>query len=119
MVSHDKDIIAKVVEQILLVKDSQVNLFVDDISDYEDILKDELKPNKGNKNKNIYESNKKSRKIENKINKLIVIKKELEDKMSSLENIDNFELLEELSNSYNKIKKEILDLENEWIDNSS
>ena len=119
LVSHDKDIIEKVAEQILLVKDGQVNLFVDDISDYEDILKDELKPNKGNKNKNIYESNKKSRKIENKINKLIVIKKELEDKMSSLENIDNFELLEELSNSYNKIKKEILDLENEWIDNSS
>ncbi len=119
LVSHDKDIIEKVAEQILLVKDSQVNLFVDDISDYEDILKDELKPNKGNKNKNIYESNKKSRKIENKINKLIVIKKELEDKMSSLENIDNFELLEELSNSYKKIKKEILDLENEWIDNSS
>ena len=119
LVSHDKDIIEKVAEQILLVKDSQVNLFVDDISDYEDILKDELKPNKGHKNKNTYESNKKSRKIENKINKLIVIKKELEDKMSSLENIDNFELLEELSNSYNKIKKEILDLENEWIDNSS
>ena len=119
LVSHDKDIIEKVAEQILLVKDSQVNLFVDDISDYEKILKDELKPNKGNKNKNTYESNKKSRKIENKINKLIVIKKELEDKMSSLENIDNFELLEELSNSYYKIKKEILDLENEWIDNSS
>ena len=75
LVSHDKDIIEKVAEQILLVKDSQVNLFVDDISDYEDILKDELKPNKGHKNKNIYESNKKSRKIENKINKLIVIKK--------------------------------------------
>ena len=119
LVSHDKDIIEKVAEQILLVKDSKVNLFVDDISDYEDILKDELKPNKGHKNKNNYDSNKKSRKIENKINKLIVIKKELEDKMSSLENIDNFELLEELSNSYNKIKKEILDLENEWIDNSS
>ena len=119
LVSHDKDIIEKVAEQILIVKDSQVNLFVDDISDYEDILKDELKPNKGNKNKNIYESNKKSRKIENKINKLIVIKKELEDKMGSLENIDNFELLEELSNSYNKIKEEISDLENEWIDNSS
>ena len=119
LVSHDKDIIEKVAEQILLVKDGQVNLFVDDISDYEDILKDELKPNKGHKNKNSYESNKKSRKIENKINKLIVIKKELEDKMSSLENIDNFELLEELSNSYNKIKKEISDLENEWIDNSS
>ena len=119
LVSHDKDIIEKVAEQILLVKDSQVNLFVDDISDYEKILKDELKPNKGHKNKNTYESNKKSRKIENKINKLIVIKKELEDKMSSLENIDNFELLEELSNSYNKIKEEISDLENEWIDNSS
>ena len=119
LVSHDKDIIEKVAEQILLVKDGQVNLFVDDISDYEDILKDELKPNKGHKNKNSYESNKKSRKIENKINKLIVIKKELEDKMSSLENIDNFELLEELSNKYNKIKEEISDLENEWIDNSS
>ena len=119
LVSHDKDIIEKVAEQILLVKDSQVNLFVDDISDYEDILKDDLKPNKGHKNKNNYDSNKKSRKIENKINKLIVIKKELEDKMSSLENIDNFELLEELSNSYNKIKEEISDLENEWIDNSS
>jgi len=119
LVSHDKDIIEKVAEQILLVKDSKVNLFVDDISDYEDILKDELKPNKGHKNKNNYDSNKKSRKIENKINKLIVIKKELEDKMSSLENIDNFELLEELSNSYNKIKEEISDLENEWIDNSS
>jgi len=119
LVSHDKDIIEKVAEQILLVKDSQVNLFVDDISDYEDILKDELKPNKGNKNKNIYESNKKSRKIENKINKLIVIKKELEDKMSSLENIDNFELLEELSNNYNKIKEDISNLENEWVDNSS
>ena len=119
LVSHDKDIIEKVAEQILLVKDSKVNLFVDDISDYEDILKDELKPNKGHKNKNNYDSNKKSRKIENKINKLIVIKKELEDKMSSLENIDNFELLEELSNKYNKIKEEISDLENEWIDNSS
>jgi len=119
LVSHDKDIIEKVAEQILIVKDSQVNLFVDDISDYEDILKDELKPNKGHKNKNNYDSNKKSRKIENKINKLIVIKKELEDKMGSLENIDNFELLEELSNSYNKIKEEISDLENEWIDNSS
>ena len=119
LVSHDKDIIEKVAEQILIVKDSQVNLFVDDISDYEDILKDELKPNKGHKNKNNYDSNKKSRKIENKINKLIVIKKELEDKMSSLENIDNFELLEELSNKYNKIKEEISDLENEWIDNSS
>ena len=119
MVSHDKDIIEKVAEQILIVKDSQVNLFVDDISDYEDILKDDLKPNKGHKNKNNYDSNKKSRKIENKINKLIVIKKELEDKMGSLENIDNFELLEELSNSYNKIKEEISDLENEWIDNSS
>ncbi|MQF93489.1 MAG: ABC-F family ATP-binding cassette domain-containing protein [SAR202 cluster bacterium] len=119
LVSHDKDIIEKVAEQILLVKDSKVNLFVDDISDYEDILKDELKPNKGHKNKNNYDSNKKIRKIENKINKLIVIKKELEDKMSSLENIDNFELLEELSNKYNKIKEEISDLENEWIDNSS
>ena len=119
LVSHDKDIIEKVAEQILIVKDSQVNLFVDDISDYEDILKDDLKPNKGHKNKNNYDSNKKSRKIENKINKLIVIKKELEDKMSSLENIDNFELLEELSNKYNKIKEEISDLENEWIDNSS
>tara|TARA_Y100001970_G_scaffold284971_1_gene403501 strand:+ start:324 stop:2117 length:1794 start_codon:yes stop_codon:yes gene_type:complete len=119
LVSHDKDIIEKVAEQILLVKDSKVNLFVDDISDYEDILKDELKPNKGHKNKNNYDSNKKNRKIENKINKLIVIKKELEDKMSSLENIDNFELLEELSNKYNKIKEEISDLENEWIDNSS
>ena len=119
LVSHDKDIIEKVAEQILIVKDSQVNLFVVDISDYEDILKDDLKPNKGHKNKNNYDSNKKSRKIENKINKLIVIKKELEDKMGSLENIDNFELLEELSNSYNKIKEEISDLENEWIDNSS
>ena len=119
LVSHDKDIIEKVAEQILLVKDGQVNLFVDDISDYEDILKDELKPNKGHKNKNSYESNKKSRKIENKINKLIVIKKELEDKMSSLENIDNFELLEELSNNYNKIKEDISNLENEWVDNSS
>ena len=119
LVSHDKDIIEKVAEQILIVKDSQVNLFVDDISDYEDILKDDLKPNKGHKNKNNYDSNKKSRKIENKINKLIVIKKDLEDKMGSLENIDNFELLEELSNSYNKIKEEISDLENEWIDNSS
>ena len=119
LVSHDKDIIEKVAEQILLVKDSKVNLFVDDISDYEDILKDELKPNKGHKNKNNYDSNKKSRKIENKINKLIVIKKELEDKMSSLENIDNFELLEELSNNYNKIKEDISNLENEWVDNSS
>ena len=119
LVSHDKDIIEKVAEQILLVKDSKVNLFVDDISDYEDILKDELKPNKGHKNKNNYDSNKKSRKIENKINKLIVIKKELEDKMSSLENIDNFQLLEELSNNYNKIKKDISNLENEWVDNSS
>ena len=119
LVSHDKDIIEKVAEQILLVKDGQVNLFVDDISDYEDILKDELKPNKGHKNKNNYDSNKKSRKIENKINKLIVIKKELEDKMSSLENIDNFELLEELSNNYNKIKEDISNLENEWVDNSS
>ena len=119
LVSHDKDIIEKVADQILVIKDSQVNLFMDDISDYEDILKDELRPSKGNKNKNSYDSNKKSRKIENQINKLIVMKEELEEKMSSLENIDNFQLLEELSNKYNDIKKEISNLENEWIDNSS
>ena len=81
LVSHDKDIIEKVAEQILLVKDSKVNLFVDDISDYEDILKDELKPNKGHKNKNNYDSNKKSRKIE----KLAVhFKKFKKDKHSTM-----------------------------------
>jgi len=35
LLSHDKDIIEKVAEQILLVKDSQVNLFVDDMRSYD------------------------------------------------------------------------------------
>jgi len=115
LVSHDKDIIEKVTDQILLVRDSKVEPFINDISNYELFVKEQFDP-KGRKGKNRKQiTNKNIKKIENNISKLVIKKEELEMEMSLPKHMDNFELLESLSQKYKIINDQISNLENQWI----
>ena len=115
LVSHDKDIIEKVTDQILIVRNGQVKPFLDDISNYEVFVKDQFDSTKNKRKKKKQTSNKKIKKIEININKLVSQKEEIELEMSLPGNLDNYELLELLSTDYRKIKDQIKNLENEWI----
>ena len=117
LVSHDNDIIEKVTDQILVVKDGKVESFSEDLLNYKLYIKDQFDPTK-NKNKN-KSSNKKIKKIETEINKLVLKKEEIEIEMSLPKNLDKFETLSNLSDEYQLINKEIKKLENDWINENA
>ena len=117
LVSHDNDIIEKVTDQILVVSDGKVESFSEDLLNYKLYIKDQFDPTK-NKNKN-KSSNKKIKKIENEINKLVLKKEEIEIEMSLPKNLDKFETLSNLSDEYQLINKEIKKLENDWINENA
>ncbi|MEC7838078.1 MAG: ABC-F family ATP-binding cassette domain-containing protein [Chloroflexota bacterium] len=115
LVSHDNDIIEKVTDQILIVSEGKVEPFFDDLYNYKLFVKDQFEPKK-NKKKNIKQTyDKKIKKIEKDINKLVIKKEDLEKKMSIPENLDKFELLSSLSKKYELINDQISNLEREWI----
>ena len=117
LVSHDNDIIEKVTDQILVVSDGKVESFSEDLLNYKLYIKDQFDPTK-NKNKNKL-SNKKIKKIETEINKLVLKKEEIEIEMSLPKNLDKFETLSNLSDEYQLINKEIKKLENDWINENA
>tara|TARA_A100000164_G_C21788337_1_gene714533 strand:+ start:1 stop:1023 length:1023 start_codon:yes stop_codon:yes gene_type:complete len=117
LVSHDNDIIEKVTDQILVVSDGKVESFSEDLLNYKLYIKDQFDPTK-NKNKN-KSSNKKIKKIETEINKLVLKKEEIEIEMSLPKNLDKFETLSNLSDEYQLINKEIKKLENDWINENA
>ena len=117
LVSHDNDIIEKVTDQILVVSDGKVESFSEDLLNYKLYIKDQFDPTK-NKNKN-KSSNKKIKKIETQINKLVLKKEEIEIEMSLPKNLDKFETLSNLSDEYQLINKEIKKLENDWINENA
>ena len=117
LVSHDNDIIEKVTDQILVVSDGKVESFSEDLLNYKLYIKDQFDPTK-NKNKN-KSSNKKIKKIETQINKLVLKKEEIEIEMSLPKNLDKFETLSNLSDEYQLINKKIKKLENDWINENA
>ena len=117
LVSHDNDIIEKVTDQILVVSDGKVESFSEDLLNYKLYIKDQFDPTK-NKNKN-KSSNKKIKKIETEINKLVLKKEEIEIEMSLPKNLDKFETLSNLSDEYQLINKKIKKLENDWINENA
>ena len=58
---------------------------------------------------------KKIRNLENKIKKLTDEKKELEKKLSSTENISDYEKLNSLSEEYENLNNQIDSLEESWL----
>ena len=117
LVSHDNDIIEKVTDQILVVSDGKVESFSEDLLNYKLYIKDQFDPTK-NKNKN-KSSNKKIKKIETEINKLVLKKEEIEIEMSLPKNLDKFETLSNLSDEYELINKKIKKLESDWINENA
>tara|TARA_Y100001970_G_scaffold126027_1_gene155878 strand:- start:49847 stop:51640 length:1794 start_codon:yes stop_codon:yes gene_type:complete len=118
LVSHDNDIIEKVTDQILVVKDGKVEPFFEDLSNYKLYLKDQFESSKNKKKNQTKTTNKKIKKIETKINNLVIKKEDLENEMSLPKNLDNFELLNSLSEKYELINSQIKKLENDWINES-
>ncbi len=116
LVSHDNDIIEKVTDQILVVKDGKVEPFFDDLINYKEYVKDQFESSKNKKKNQTNKNNKKIKKIEIQINKLVNNKENLEKEMADPSNLDKFEILSDLSLKYEQINAEIKKLEKEWID---
>lgn len=116
LVSHDNDIIEKVTNQILVVKDGKVEPFFDDLTNYKEYVKDQFESSKNKKKNQTNKNNKKIKKIEIQINKLVNNKENLEKEMADPSNLDKFEILSDLSLKYEQINAEIKKLEKEWID---
>ena len=116
LVSHDNDIIEKVTDQILVVKDGKVEPFFDDLTNYKEYVKDQFESSKNKKKNQTNKNNKKIKKIEIQINKLVNNKENLEKEMADPSNLDKFEILSDLSLKYEQINAEIKNLEKEWID---
>lgn len=116
LVSHDNDIIEKVTDQILVVKDGKVEPFFDDLTNYKEYVKDQFESSKNKKKSQKNKNNKKIKKIEIQINKLVNNKENLEKEMADPSNLDKFEILSDLSLKYEQINAEIKNLEKEWID---
>ena len=116
LVSHDNDIIEKVTDQILVVKDGKVEPFFDDLTNYKEYVKDQFESSKNKKKNQTNKNNKKIKKIEIQINKLVINKENLEKEMADPSNLDKFEILSDLSLKYEQINAEIKELEKEWID---
>ena len=116
LVSHDNDIIEKVTDQILVVKDGKVEPFFDDLTNYKEYVKDQFESSKNKKKNQTNKNNKKIKKIEIQINKLVNNKENLEKEMADPSNLDKFEILSDLSLKYEQINAEIKKLEKEWID---
>jgi len=116
LVSHDNDIIEKVTDQILVVKDGKVEPFFDDLTNYKEYVKDQFESSKNKKKSQTNKNNKKIKKIEIQINKLVNNKENLEKEMADPSNLDKFEILSDLSLKYEQINAEIKKLEKEWID---
>jgi len=116
LVSHDNDIIEKVTDQILVVKDGKVEPFFDDLTNYKEYVKDQFESSKNKKKSQKNKNNKKIKKIEIQINKLVNNKENLEKEMADPSNLDKFEILSDLSLKYEQINAEIKKLEKEWID---
>tara|TARA_B110000438_G_scaffold250857_1_gene254934 strand:- start:347 stop:2146 length:1800 start_codon:yes stop_codon:yes gene_type:complete len=116
LVSHDTQLIEKVSDQLILVKDGQVKNFTEDLESYKTFIIDDKKSNRSKKKKGNNKKNKKKiKKMEINIKRLTKEKSNIENKLVATENINNYDLLSDLSNRYKDIKKELEKNEELWL----
>lgn len=114
LVSHDSKLVENVADHLIMVKNGKVNNFSGDLDEYRSSLSNDKKNTESSKNKNNTDR-KKIRNLENKIKKLTDEKKELEKKLSSTENISDYEKLNSLSEEYENLNNQIDSLEESWL----
>ena len=114
LVSHDSKLVENVADHLIIVKNGKVNNFSGDLDEYRSSLSNDKKNTESSKNKNNTDR-KKIRNLENKIKKLTDEKKELEKKLSSTENISDYEKLNSLSEEYENLNNQIDSLEQSWL----
>ena len=114
LVSHDSKLVENVADQLVMVKNGKVSNFLGDLDEYRSSLSNDKKNTESSKNKNNTDR-KKIRNLENKIKKLTDEKKELEKKLSSTENISDYEKLNSLSEEYENLNNQIDSLEESWL----
>ncbi|NCG35428.1 MAG: ATP-binding cassette domain-containing protein [Dehalococcoidales bacterium] len=117
LVSHDTQLIEKVSDQLVLIKDGKVNNFLEDLESYKTLIMDDKKSNrsKNKKEKNQKKNQKKLKKLEINIKRLTKEKLNIENQLVDKENISNYDLLSDLSNKYTEIKKDLEKSEELWL----
>ncbi|MDG2101383.1 MAG: ABC-F family ATP-binding cassette domain-containing protein [Dehalococcoidia bacterium] len=117
LVSHDTQLIEKVSDQLVLIKDGKVNNFLEDLESYKTLIMDDKKSNrsKNKKEKNQKKNQKKLKKLEINIKRLTKEKLNIENQLVDKENINNYDLLSDLSNKYTEIKKDLEKSEELWL----
>tara|TARA_B100001179_G_C18587814_1_gene403122 strand:+ start:75 stop:1877 length:1803 start_codon:yes stop_codon:yes gene_type:complete len=117
LVSHDTQLVEKICDQLLLIKDGKVNNFNEDLQSYKAFVIDDRKSNNSKKKKenNKKKTQKKLKKLEINIKRLIKEKTNIEARLISDENINNYDLLSDLSFKYIEIKKELEKNEEIWL----
>lgn len=117
LVSHDTQLVEKVSDQLLLIKDGKVNNFNEDLQSYKAFVIDDRKSNNSKKKKenNKKKNQKKIKKLEINLKRLTKEKTNIEAKLIAAENINNYDLLSNLSFKYIEIKKELEKNEEIWL----
>ena len=117
LVSHDTQLVEKICDQLLLIKDGKVNNFNEDLQSYKAFVIDDRKSNNSKKKKenNKKKTQKKLKKLEINIKRLTKEKTNIEARLISDENINNYDLLSDLSFKYIEIKKELEKNEEIWL----
>ena len=117
LVSHDTQLIEKVSDQLVLIKDGKVNNFLEDLESYKTLIMDDKKSNrsKNKKEKNQKKNQKKIKKLEINIKRLTKEKLNIENQLVAKENISNYDLLSDLYNRYSEIKKDLEKSEELWL----
>jgi len=117
LVSHDTQLVEKICDQLLLIKDGKVNNFNEDLQSYKAFVIDDRKSNNSKKKKenNKKKTQKKLKKLEINIKRLIKEKTNIEARLISDENINSYDLLSDLSFKYIEIKKELEKNEEIWL----
>jgi ATP-binding cassette subfamily F protein 3 len=130
VVSHDRYFLNKIINYTYELKEGKLTKYYGNYDYYRKKKKDNSRENKdidsGEQNKdNFYfrqkrkqkeerKTRKKINNLEDNIMKLEERREELEDEMSAPENLDNYSLLQELKQEYEKIGAELKDLYEDW-----
>jgi|TARA_B110000495_G_scaffold203742_1_gene229216 ATP-binding cassette subfamily F protein 3 len=114
LVSHDTQLVEKVSDQLIIIKDGKVNNFTEDLESYKSFIIDDKKSNRSKKKKQ-NNNQKKTKKLEINIKRLTKEKSNIENQLVATENITNYDLLADLSSRYTEIKKELDKNEELWL----
>ncbi len=123
LVSHDPHLVEAVADQLLLVKDSAVTPYNDDLEEYRRLVIDQRRKERSDAKKNRKEKKKKKEKValkdlksaEEAMNQLMVEKTDIELKLVSKEALNDNNLMSELQQLYDINTKKLIQAEDEWL----